>query len=82
MHNGQPASIRAQLDRGHGKRSMYILKRKCQLPLNYDEEMAIWWHMGEYELSKDTNKEEYQDSQNTELCRLIQKADGIAAHKG
>ena len=82
MHNGQPASIRAQLDRGHGKRSMYILKRKCQLPLNYDEEMAIWWHMGEYEPSKDTNKEEYQDSQNIELCRLIQKADGIAAHKG
>ena len=61
---------------------MYILKRRCLLPLNYDEEMAIWWHMGEYEPSKDTDSKEYLESQNIELCRLIQKADGIAAHKG
>ena len=82
MFNGQPASIRINLDKGHGKRSMYILKRRCLLPLNYDEEMAIWWHMGEYEPSKDTDSKEYLESQNIELCRLIQKADGIAAHKG
>ena len=81
MSDGKPDSIRKNLDKGHGKRSMYILKRGCGLPLNYDEEMAIWWHMGEYELSKDNHNKEYKDSQDIALCRLIQKADSIAAHK-
>lgn len=77
----QPVRIQDKYDLGHGKRSMYILKRGCQLPLNYDEEMAIWWHMGEHEQSKDDNKKEYKESQSIGLCKLIQQADGIAAHK-
>lgn len=78
MFNGQPVSIRVNLDKGHGKRSVSILKHRCFLPLDYDEEMAIWWHMGEQEPSKDTDNNEYQKSQSIELCRLIQKA----ANKG
>lgn len=58
---------------------LFIVKRGCQLPLNYDEEMAIWWHMCEYEVSKDRFNDEYEESKNIALCRLIQQADGIAA---
>lgn len=67
--------------KGHGLRSMYIVKRGCQLPLNYDEEMAIWWHMGEHEESKDRFLDKYVESKDIPLCRLIQKADGTASHK-
>ena len=68
--------------KGHRRRSMFILKRGCQLPLNYDEEMAIWWHMGEHEESKKRYPREYMESIKIALCSLIQKADGIAAEKG
>lgn len=66
---------------GHGRRSMFIVKRGCKLPLNYDEEMAIWWHMGEHEPSIKKFPEIFEDSKNIALCKLIQSADGISAHK-
>lgn len=81
MKNGKPRKIEETIQRGHGRRSLFILKRKCLLPLNYDEEMAIWWHMGDYEKSKDHFMKDYEDSLKNDLCILIHKADGIAAHK-
>lgn len=78
--DGKPQVVPEMKKKGHGRRSMFILKRKCQLPLNYDEEMAIWWHMGKHEVSKDSFKKEFEESNKIELCQLIQKADGIAAH--
>ena len=80
--NGKPVSDTSKKKKGHGWRSMYIVKRGCKLPLNYDEEMAIWWHMGEHEVSKDGYKKEYEESEKNALCKLIQQADGIASHKG
>lgn len=81
MLDGHPISITACLQKGHGRRSMYILTRKCGLPLNYDEAMAIWWHMGEHEPSKEWCQNEYDEACNIPLCKLIQQADSIAAHK-
>lgn len=80
--NGEPAvDIDNKKKHGHGRRSMFIVKRGCLLPLNYDEEMAIWWHMGEYEVSKDRFPDEYKESMDIPLCKLIQKADSIASYK-
>lgn len=76
---GKPARNEEKFKKKHGRRSMFILKRGCQLPLNYDEEMAIWWHMGEHEESKKRYPREYMESIKIALCSLIQKADGIAA---
>ena len=81
MFNGHPTSIPACLQKGHGRRSMYILTRRCGLPLNYDEAMAIWWHMGEHEPSKEWCQNEFKEACNIPLCTLIQQADSIAAHK-
>ena len=75
MSDGRPTSIPARLQKGHGHRSMYILTRKCGLPLNYDESMAIWWHMGEHEQSKEWCQKEYEDACKIPLCTLIQQAD-------
>lgn len=77
---GKPIRNEETCKKGHGRRSMFILKCKCQLPLNYDEEMAVWWHMGEYEKCKDHFTNEYEISKTIALCSLIQKADGIAAN--
>ena len=77
---GKPIRNEETCKKGHGRRFMFILKRKCQLPLNYDEEMAVWWHMGEYEKCKDHFTNEYEISKTIALCSLIQKADGIAAN--
>ena len=66
--------------KGHGKRSMYIIIRGCQVPLNYDEAMAIWWHMGENEESKRFHEQEYTDSLKIKLCELIKSADYNATH--
>ena len=71
--------VRENIKKGHGRRSMFILKRGCALPLNYDEEMAIWWHMGEHEQSKDYFPDLFKDSRNITLCELIQQADSNAA---
>lgn len=78
---GKPARNEEKIRKGHGRRSMFILKRRCQLPLNYDEEMAIWWHMGEHEKSKEQFLDDYKESTKIALCSLIQKADGIAAEQ-
>ena len=40
------------IDKGHGLRSMFIVTCGCGVPLNYDEAMAIWWHMGVHERSR------------------------------
>lgn len=79
--NGNPVADEETKKKGHGRRSMFIVKRGCLLPLNYDEEMAIWWHMGEHEPSKDRFCDEYEQSNDIALCRLIRKADYFAAHK-
>lgn len=76
--NGRPECDRSMKDRGHGIRSMYILKRTCALPLNYEEEMAIWWHMGQYEKARGYERE-FAESMRNEFCELIRQADGIAA---
>ena len=81
MQNGHPVRVDENCHKGHGRRSMFILKRGCSLPLNYDEEMAIWWHMGERKESKGRLLKERDNPANIELCKLIQRADGIAAHQ-
>ena len=81
INNNKPVKDNKKCNKGHGRRSMFILKRTCQLPLNYDEEMAIWWHMGSHEPHLKKFKDEYESSCSIELCNLIRKADGIAAHK-
>ena len=49
INNNKPVKDNKKCNKGHGRRSMFILKRTCQLPLNFDEEMTIWWHMGSHE---------------------------------
>ena len=77
--NGIPKRVESNFKKGHGRRSMFIVKRGCQLPLTYDEEAAIWWHMGEYEVSKEEFRDAYRDAQNIRLCKLIQQADAADA---
>lgn len=81
--NGKPQCDKNKRDKGHGLRSLFIVTRGAQLPLNFDEAMAIWWHMGEYEdsLKKHSDKylAYYKESIKNKLCKLIHKADGIAA---
>ena len=62
---------------GHGIRSVRILK-SCGLPLSHDEELAIWWHMGEHEQPFD-HPEVYESTKNNPLCNLIRKADQEAS---
>lgn len=81
MEGSRAVRVAKNIRKGHGRRSMFILKWGCLLPLNYEEEMAVWWHMGEHEKSKDDFPKEYSDSLSIELCRLIRSADGIAARK-
>ena len=80
IRNNKSVKIEKNCKKGHGRRSMFILKRKCQLPLDYDEEMAIWWHMGEHEPSLEDFKHEYESSSGIELCNLIRKADYDVTH--
>lgn len=77
---GVPQCNRSALGKGHGRRSMFIVLR-VGLPLNYDEAMAIWWHMGEYERSREYHQKEYTESLGMDLCNLIREADRIAAEK-
>ncbi len=77
----KPTSYKDKLNKGHGRRSMFIVKRGCQVPLNYSEEMAIWWHMGKHEASLEQYQAQYQESEKDELCRLIRQADHNATHK-
>ena len=67
------------IDKGHGLRSMFIVTCGCGVPLNYDEAMAIWWHMGVHEKSRKKYPTYYEGSKVIPLCQLIQKADGVAA---
>ena len=64
---------------GHGIRSVRILK-SCGLPLSREEELAIWWHMGEHEEPFDQT-EVYESTKGIPLCNLIRKADHEAAAK-
>ena len=64
---------------GHGIRSLNILK-SCGLPLSREEELAIWWHMGEHEEPFD-QPEVYESTKNIPLCNLIRIADHEAAAK-
>ena len=77
--NGKAQCNRRNEQKGHGIRSMFIVTRGCALPLNYDEAMAIWWHMGKNEKSKDRFPKEYNESKTIPLVELINKADGKAA---
>ena len=70
-----------KIKRGHGVRSMFILKRRCLFPLNYDEEMAIWWHMRCPDFHSSPHERERRESENIPLCRLIQEADRNAANQ-
>ena len=79
IKNGVVCRIEEKIKKGHGRRSMFMVKRRCQFPLNYDEEMAIWWHMNEYEKSKDYFPSDFENSKSIPLCQLIQQADGLAA---
>ena len=81
ISNGKVTHVDENMMKGHGRRSMYMLIRECQLPLNYNEAMAIWWHMGEYERSKKWCADEYEKSKTIPLCSLIQEADKRAALK-
>lgn len=77
---GIPRFNKMNISKGHGRRSMFIVLR-AGLPLNYDEAMAIWWHMGTYEKSIKYHQIEYNESLNIDLCNLIREADGTAARK-
>lgn len=78
--DGKPQRNDRNITKGHGLRSMFIVTRGCCVPLNYDEVMAIWWHMGTYENSRTKYPKYFEESKNIALCRLIQKADGLAAN--
>ena len=78
--DGKPQRNNRNITKGHGLRSMFIVTRGCSVPLNYDEAMAIWWHMGTYENSKKKYPAYYEESKENPLCQLIQMADGIAAN--
>ena len=82
--SGIPRGNKATIDKGHGLRSAFIVTRSGKLPLNYDEFMAIWWHMGEFEesLKHHDYQAQFAESQNNELCKLIHEADNNAAKKG
>ena len=82
--SGFPRGNKATIDKGHGLRSAFIVTRSGKLPLNYDEFMAIWWHMGEFEesLKHHDYQVQFAESQNNELCKLIHEADNNAAKKG
>ncbi|MDD6364959.1 MAG: hypothetical protein PUA47_06385 [Bacteroidales bacterium] len=77
---GVPQCNKSALGKGHGRRSMFLVLR-AGLPLNYDEAMAIWWHMGEYEKSREYHQKEYTESLAIDLCKLIREADRTAADK-
>lgn len=77
---GVPQCNRSALGKGHGRRSMFLILR-AGLPLNYDEAMAIWWHMGKYEKSREYHQKEYTESLGIDLCNLIREADRTAADK-
>ncbi len=77
----KPVSYKDKLEKGHGRRSLFIVKRKCMVPLNYSEEMAIWWHMGKYEPSLDRFQSEYNESTQDDLCKLIRQADYNVTHE-
>ena len=79
MDGNRPAREEKMIQKGHGRRSMFIAKRGCSVPLNYDEEMAIWWHMGEHEVSLTDFERMYKDSLTIPLCNLIREADKKAA---
>ena len=83
--DGNPQCNKYKKNKGHGLRSLFIITRAGKLPLNYDEAMAIWWHMGENEESLKRHRDKYEnyfeESKKIDLCKLIRKADGIAAHK-
>ena len=79
-HHGKTWRNWKNIKKGHGRRSLDILK-SLGLPLSYDEEMAIWWHMGQFERSKDEYPQEYDEAKKIPLARLINKADGIAARE-
>ena len=64
--------------KGHGQRSVRIL-RELGLRLTDDEEMAVWWHMGKFEVSRPLYPEEFERALTIPLCRLIQQADSNAA---
>ncbi len=82
--DGRPCCDNSKRSKGHGLRSVFIVTRACRLPLNYDEAMAIWWHMGEHEESLKRHpeyREKFKDSQKIELSNLIREADHNAATK-
>lgn len=78
---GKPQRNPEKIKEGHGIRSRDIITKRFGVPLTHDEEMAIWWHMGQYEESKDRYPKEYDESRKIPLVQLLCKADGIAAAK-
>ena len=81
MKDGEPQCDKEKRKLGHGRRSMMLLIKTIGFPLNYNEMMAIWWHMGnEHEPSYQYYKSEYKESETIPLCVLIRKADHDATH--
>ena len=78
-NNANLSVTRRSKKKGHGRRSLFIVTRGCKVPLNYYEELAIWWHMGPYEPNIDKHQAEYILSNHEELCKLIRIADSNAA---
>lgn len=76
---GKLRSNRNAIAKGHGLRSVRIITRDFRFTLSHDEQMAIWWHMGQYEKSKEKYPKEYEEAKNNPLVQLINRADGIAA---
>lgn len=77
--DGNPISTGVPPNGKHGLYSVEILEQ-LGLKLNDEEKQAIWWHMGEHELSLHQYKDEYQKSLSNPLCNLIREADHIASH--
>lgn len=67
--------------KGHGLRSVQLLEEQG-LVMTEAERQAIWWHMGQYEVSKDQYPELYQASMRRGcFSALCHKADSDAARK-
>lgn len=84
--DGYPIKNKEVRKLGHGLQSVRLLQ-EVGLELTDDERMAIWWHMGEYEVKRESDYKptnpytaEYEAAMADPFCQLIHNADDIS-HK-
>lgn len=63
---------------GHGRRSIKLLTKICNLKLTEEERRAIRWHMGGHH-AKHHEKKDVETARQSELWRVIHQADHLDA---